>query len=115
MPWWFIEGDAVGTETALTSSGRGRIPEFDVELRALLLSGKRYKYFKAMFGSHRDWDPLSSPYLMGYYLTTHVKRKYGPDVWADMMYRATWAPFVPHWFDFMLIKKTGQQRLLPVQ
>ncbi len=107
VPWWFIEGDAVGTETALTSSGRGRIPEFDVELRALLLSGKRYKYFKALFGSHRDWDPLKSPYLLGYYMTTHVKRKYGPDVWADMMYRATWAPFVPHWFDFMLIKKTG--------
>ncbi|HOT43932.1 MAG TPA: hypothetical protein PLC28_03515 [Spirochaetota bacterium] len=107
VPWWFIEGDAVGTETALTSSGRGRIPEFDVELRALLLSGKRYKYFKALFGSYRDWDPLKSPYLLGYYMTTHVKRKYGPDVWADMMYRATWAPFVPHWFDFMLIKKTG--------
>ncbi len=107
VPWWFIEGDAVGTETALTASGRGRIPEFDVELRALLLSGKRYKYFKALFGSYKDWDPLKSPYLLGYYMTTHVKRKYGPDVWADMMYRATWAPFVPHWFDFMLIKKTG--------
>ncbi|OHD66164.1 MAG: hypothetical protein A2176_07945 [Spirochaetes bacterium RBG_13_51_14] len=107
VPWWFIEGDAVGTETALTSSGRGRIPEFDVELRALLLSGKRYKYFKALFGSYRDWDPLTSPYLLGYYLTTHVKRNYGPDVWADMLYRATWCPFVPHWFDFMLISKTG--------
>ncbi len=107
VPWWFFEGDAVGTETALTPSGRGRIPEFDVELRALLLSGKRYKYFKALFGSYKDWDPLHSPYLMGYYMTTHVKRKYGPDVWADMMVRAGWAPFVPHWFDFMLITKTG--------
>jgi hypothetical protein len=107
VPWWFIEGDAVGTETALTSSGRGRIPEFDVELRALLLAGKRYKYYKALFGSYRDWDPLVSPYLLGYYMTTHVKRKYGPDVWADMMVRSGWCPFVPHWFDFMLISKTG--------
>jgi len=108
VPWWFIEGDAVGTETALTASGRGRIPEFDVELRAQLLSGKRYRYYKALFGSYRDWDPLSSPYLMGYYLTTHVKRKYGPDIWADMLYRATWCPFVPHWFTIQLKKKTGK-------
>ena len=107
VPRWFFEGDAVGMETALTASGRGRTPEFDVELRALLLSGKRYKYFKALFGSYRDWDPLISPYLMGYYLTTHVKRKWGPDVWADMLVRAGWCPFVPHWFDFMLISKTG--------
>ncbi|MBN1497874.1 MAG: hypothetical protein JXA07_13960, partial [Spirochaetes bacterium] len=107
VPTWFLEGDAVGAETALTSGGRGRIPEFDVELRALLLSGKRYKYFKAMFGSYRDWDPLSSPYLMGYYLTTHAKRKWGPDVWAEVMRRATWCPFIPHWFDFMLISQTG--------
>lgn len=107
VPWWFFEGDAVGVETALTSSGRGRVPEFDVELRALLLSGKRYKYFKALFGSYKDWDPLSSPYLLGYYMTTHVKRKYGPDVWASMMVRATWFPVFPHWFDFMLIRETG--------
>lgn len=107
VPMWFFEGDAVGTETALTASGRGRSPEFDVELRAILLSGKRYPYFKALFGSFDDWDPLKSPYLLGYYMTTHVKRKYGPDVWANMMKRAGWAPFVPHWFDFMLIKETG--------
>lgn len=107
VPTWFLEGDAVGAETFLTSSGRGRIPEFDVELRALLLSGKRYKYFKAMFGSYRDWDPLSSPYLMGYYLTTHVRRKWGPGVWAEVMKRSAWCPFVPHWFDFMLISQTG--------
>lgn len=107
VPWWFIEGDAVGTETALTSSGRGRLPEFDVELRALLLSGKRHKYFKALFGSYREWDPLKSPYLLGYYLTTHVKRTYGPEVWSDMMVRSGWLPFVPHWFSFMLISKTG--------
>ena len=44
---------------------------------------------------------------MGYYLTTHIKRTYGPNVNADLLYRATWLPFVPHWYDFMLIKTTG--------
>ena len=38
VPQWFFEGDAVGTETALTRSGRGRIPSFNVGLRANLLS-----------------------------------------------------------------------------
>ena len=107
VPWWFIEGDAVCAETALTSSGRGRMPSFDVELRALLLSGKRYPYFKALFGSYRDWDPLQSPYLLGYYMTAYVRRRHGPSVWPEVLRRATWLPFVPHWWDFMMITQTG--------
>lgn len=107
VPRWFFEGDAVGAETALTRGGRGRVPEFDAELRARLLAGKRDTYFKALFGSYRDWTPLASPYLLGYYLTTHVRRVYGRDAWARTLRRATWLPFVPHWFDFMLIRETG--------
>ncbi|RYY14889.1 MAG: hypothetical protein EOO36_13495 [Cytophagaceae bacterium] len=44
VPQWFFEGDAVGTETALTRSGRGRIPLFGLGLRANLLSGTIYGY-----------------------------------------------------------------------
>ena len=88
-PGWFFEGDAVCTETALSTGGRGRDPDFDAELRALLLSGKRYPYYKAMFGSYKDWDPLASPYLLGYYLTAHVRRHYGPDVWSNILDRTT--------------------------
>ncbi|WP_240731595.1 hypothetical protein [Hymenobacter radiodurans] len=48
MPDWFFEGDAVGTETLLTRSGRGRIPNFDISLRANLLAGRRFNYSKAV-------------------------------------------------------------------
>ncbi|PKO95853.1 MAG: hypothetical protein CVU14_11325, partial [Bacteroidetes bacterium HGW-Bacteroidetes-9] len=34
VPSWFIEGDAVATETALSYSGRGRVPSFSQSLRA---------------------------------------------------------------------------------
>src|SRR5690554_1270918 len=34
LPWWFIEGDAVVTETALSQYGRGRFPSFLMEHQA---------------------------------------------------------------------------------
>lgn len=107
-PGWFWEGDAVATETALSDSGRGRQPFFDVEFRSLLLSGKRYPYYKAMFGSYKDWDPLASPYLLGYYLTAHVRRNYGADAWPKILNRATSLPFFPHWFSLAMKKKIGR-------
>ena len=44
VPAWFWEGDAVGVETALSETGRGRIPQFGLGIRALLLAGQRYSY-----------------------------------------------------------------------
>ena len=38
-PRWFSEGDAVGTETALSETGRGRMPGFDLGIRTPLLAG----------------------------------------------------------------------------
>ena len=36
LPFWFLEGDAVFSETVLTGSGRGRSPSFQKQLKALI-------------------------------------------------------------------------------
>jgi hypothetical protein len=75
LPPWFLEGDAVGMETALTHGGRGRLPQFERDLRALLLSGQMYDYDKAHLRSYEDYVP--NHYVYGYFLTTHLRNKYG--------------------------------------
>jgi hypothetical protein len=105
VPQWFFEGDAVGTETAFTRSGRGRIPYFRLGLRANLLSGRQYSYQKAVNGSLRDLVP--DWYVLGYFLTSYAKTHYGPDVWSralDQYYRF---PFYPFSFSNGLRRTTG--------
>jgi hypothetical protein len=75
LPPWFLEGDAVGTETALTRGGRGRLPLFDRDLRTLLLSGKKWNYDKAHLGSYEDYVP--NHYVYGYFYTSWLRNKYG--------------------------------------
>ena len=75
LPPWFLEGDAVGIETALTKGGRGRLPLFERDLRALLLSGKDYDYDKAHLGSYDDYIP--SHYVYGYFYTTYLRNNHG--------------------------------------
>lgn len=74
-PPWLYEGDAVGIETALTKGGRGRLPMFERDLRALLLSGQKYDYDKAHLGSYRDYIP--NHYVYGYFYTTYMRNTYG--------------------------------------
>lgn len=90
-PPWLLEGDAVGTETALTKGGRGRLPLFDRDLKALLLSGKDFDYDKAHLGSFKDYIP--NHYVYGYFYTSYMKNKHGDlfisklmDVSADSSY-----------------------------
>lgn len=71
MPPWFLEGDAVGTETALTKGGRGRLPIFERNLRALLLSGRDYDYDQAHLGSFKNYIP--NHYVYGYFYTSYLK------------------------------------------
>ena len=75
LPQWFLEGDAVAAETALTSAGRGRNPAFEMPLRTIALSGKYQKYDKALFGSYRDHVP--NHYELGYQMTGWTREKYG--------------------------------------
>ncbi|GAB3303906.1 TolB family protein [Hymenobacter tenuis] len=105
VPDWFAEGDAVGTETALTRSGRGRIPNFDAYLRANLLAGRRYTYAKAVGGSYRDYVP--NHYVLGYFLTTSLKRTAGPGVWGNVLNRYYRFPVYPFSFSDKLRLTTG--------
>jgi hypothetical protein len=107
VPNWFFEGDATTMETLLSDSGRGREPSFDVELRAQLMNGIRYDYYQAMFGSYKNWDPLISPYLMGYYMVSYVRRHHGPQKWQEVLDKTTCFP-VPYWFHYTLYDKTSE-------
>ena len=110
VPPWFWEGDAVGIETALSETGRGRTPRFGLHIRALLLSGRRYSYYKAHHRSYRDWYP--DHYQLGYYLTTYVRRHHGAETWDRVLGSTTrWGLFLPvtlPWsFSFALRQHTG--------
>ncbi|MCB2406831.1 hypothetical protein [Hymenobacter lucidus] len=105
IPDWFWEGDAVGTETLLTRSGRGRIPYFNVGLRANLLAGRRYGYSKAVAGSYRDNVP--NHYVLGYFLTTNYKRTNGPNAWSDVLNRYYRFPVYPFSFSRSLKLASG--------
>ncbi|OGX87243.1 hypothetical protein BEN48_11680 [Hymenobacter glacialis] len=105
VPQWFFEGDAVGAETALTRSGRGRIPSFNVGLRGNLLAGRRYSYQKAVNGSLRDQVP--NWYVLGYFMTSYLKTHYGPDVWAKSLDKYYRFPFYPFSFSNGIRRTTG--------
>ncbi|MBD2768511.1 hypothetical protein IC235_11490 [Hymenobacter sp. BT664] len=105
VPQWFFEGDAVGTETALTRSGRGRIPSFGLGLRANLLAGRRYSYQKAVNGSFRDHVP--DWYVLGYFMTSYLKTHYGPAVWSSVLDTYYRFPFYPFSFSASIRRTTG--------
>jgi hypothetical protein len=93
IPEWFYEGDAIIAETALTFSGRGRMPSFYMPFRALLLSGRDYHYDKYLHGSFRDYVPDS--YQYGYQVVSALRRDRGPGFWEvpiDYTARRPWHP-----------------------
>src|SRR5690554_1519338 len=57
IPWWLIEGDAVITETTLSSFGRGRQPEFLMEHWAQVVEKGVFTYDKAFLKSYKDFVP----------------------------------------------------------
>ena len=80
IPTWFLEGDAVGTETAMSNGGRGRLPEFHMPYRTQMLSGNKfYSLDKWLLGSYKDYT--GDYYALGYDLTSYARQAYGADVW----------------------------------
>lgn len=105
LPPWFFEGDAVGIETALTNAGRGRQPSFDMVLRSNELSGNHFSYSKNYFGSLKSYTP--GYYPLGYFMTTKIRRDYGPQILDKILERIHQLPIRPYNFSSSLKKFGG--------
>jgi hypothetical protein len=105
VPFWFIEGDAVAIETATSQTGRGRVPSFEMKLRAQFLEKGIFSYDKAYNGSYKDFIP--DWYELGYLLVGHTRVKYGSDTWSNVMRKTGNMPFMLVPFSNTLYKETG--------
>ena len=105
LPPWFFEGDAVGIETILTKAGRGRQPNFDLVLRTNLLSNQKYSYSKNYLGSFKDFTP--GYYPLGYFMTTKIRRDFGPQILDNILERIKKLPLRPYAFSNALKKFGG--------
>lgn len=105
LPWWFIEGDAVVTETALSKSGRGRLPSFEMPLKAQLLEKGIYSYEKATHGSFVDHTP--NPYELGYQIVAYGRSKYGSRMWEEALENVAQKPFSITPFSSSIKNTTG--------
>ncbi|HPB02524.1 MAG TPA: hypothetical protein PLZ67_06175, partial [Bacteroidales bacterium] len=81
MPMWYMEGDAVTTETAFSESGRGRIPSFEMKMKAQLLTEGLYNFEKASLGSYKNYVP--DQYYFGYFFIAQSRKHYGPQLWDN--------------------------------
>jgi hypothetical protein len=108
LPFWFLEGDAVITETTLSNAGRGRDPSFLSEQRAQLVEKGVFSFDKAYNGSFRDYVP--DHYKLGYTLTGELRAKYGIDLWNNVIDRLAQKPFSLQPVKRSLILQTGMNQ-----
>lgn len=85
VPSWFFEGDAVATETAMSLSGRGRLPEFHMPFRAQMQDGRFFSFDKWYMGSYKDHT--STYYALGYHMTAYARAAYGAEIWDKVTHR----------------------------
>lgn len=109
LPWWFIEGDAVVTETALSNYGRGRFPSFLMEHKAQVVEKGVYKYDKAYNGSYSDFVP--NHYQLGYYLVANARERYGSEIWDSTIERVGKKPLSLNAFNKSLKLKSGLNKV----
>ena len=71
MSQWKLEGDAIVSETELTSGGRGRDPDHLIYYKAAFLEGDYRNWNHWTMGSYKEFVP--SPYSFGYLYTSFVR------------------------------------------
>ncbi len=109
LPLWYLEGDAVFAESALTESGRGRTPSFQKQMKAISVEKQKiYKYDQIVSGSFREFIP--DHYQSGYQIVTWAKAKHDPQVWNKMLDYTAKNPFTINPVNLSLLKSTGLRK-----
>ena len=93
MPLWGLEGDAVLSETSMSTFGRALQPSFTLHYRANIdeLMGKR-NLDKLFCGSYRQYVP--DHYQLGYQITSYANTKYDENIWDKIVDYAVRHPYV---------------------
>jgi hypothetical protein len=78
VPGWYLEGDATVSETAFSSSGRGRNAKFLMAQKAYITNGTRFKLDTWKNGSFRYLIP--NEYVLGYRLAAYAHLTAGTTV-----------------------------------
>lgn len=103
LPLWFLEGDAVATETALSTTGRGRVPSFEMKLKALFTEKERkFSYDKLYLGSYKDFIP--DYYELGYHMVAYSRLKYDQEIFSKTLDNVAKNPYQVSPFYFGLKK-----------
>jgi len=105
LPFWFLEGDAVMTETALSRTGRGRLPSFLMENKAQVVEKGLFSYDKASMGSYRDFVP--NHYKFGYWFAGGIRKQYGAEIWSEVLTELGGKPLSVNPVERVLQQKTG--------
>jgi hypothetical protein len=82
VPDYFFEGDAVFQETLVSSQGRGRMPYFFNEYKAIWQANRNYSWMRLRNGSLRSISP--NHYITGYMLVAYGLEKYGSEFWKNV-------------------------------
>ncbi len=105
IPMWFMEGDAVCTETALSHSGRGRIPSFEMKIRTQVIEKGKFSFEKAQLGSSKDYVP--DQYQFGYSFVSYSRKLWGAKAFQSAEDYTGKYPFTITPFNHGLKKVTG--------
>ena len=99
MPIWAMEGDAVMSETMMSSFGRGLQPSFSMAYRAMGRVGRnrrgtrdRRNIDKWFCGSYRDYIP--DHYELGYQICSYAWERYGENIWDRVAWYGSRNPYL---------------------
>lgn len=93
MPLWGLEGDAVISETSMSTYGRALQPSFTLHYRAYSDDLTKHKNLDKWFcGSFKEYIP--DHYQLGYQITAYANTKYNENIWDTIVDYAVHHPYV---------------------
>lgn len=93
VPMWFLEGDAVMSETQMTTYGRALQPSFTMEYRAIgPIKTRKWQIDRWFCGSYKYNIP--DHYKMGYQMTRYSYERYGYRIWDKTIRYCADYPFL---------------------